>query len=475
VASEEETPLAYQVFGLAFQEPGAIGYFSENLPTLAVGAAEGQCGLSQFYKALLSFYEKTGLDPVNPIAFKSWLQSETDIYEALGGYEMVNLFVETMTKLELSEPRAVTSVLRTRANKRQQLDFVQELQGLLNRKSKADDDTTSRIQFLADKIRELENDLDYDPLVRVVTANDIANRAETLWDIPEFMSTPFKALNRAMGYTDGGGFFKGAVHSIIAQSGKGKSTFTKCLCNHWADQGHTVLFINFEEPAALWERTLLIQLTGHNMWLGSGSDTQKEEMTRIFQNKLRKWGDKFMVRHDPDTPYFDDLEQWVRDLAGHVTPDVVVIDTLQSMFTKGNKAARWGQFEEMMVRLEKLARDMNSVFIITVQENANRMREGREVVQQSDTGGSITIQQKSAVTIFLVERRSTTGDDSIDGTIMELQIPKNRITGVTFSKAPALVKYVDESKSYIAYDPVEDNDYPAFGMQVLEDLLDDSY
>lgn len=473
---EEEPPLAYQVFALAFQQEGAIAYFSDHLPPFAVGAAEGQFGVSQFYKAMLSFYEKTGLDPINPIAFKSWLQSETDIYQALGGAEMVNLFIDTMTNLEPAEVASVTKVLKLRAHKRQQLDFVQELQSLISKKGKADAETRDRIQFLTEKIRELENELDYNPLARVVTANEMAQRADVLWEIPEFVSTQFKALNRAMGYTDKGGFFKGAVHAIIAQSGKGKSTFAKSLCNHWADKGHTVLYINFEEPQALWERTLLSQVTQHNMWLGSGSEAQQEEMTRIFQAKLREWGDRFMVYHDPDTPYFDDLEQWIRDLSGHVTPDVVVIDTLQSLFTKGSKTARWGQFEEMMVRLEKLARDTKAVFIITAQENTNRMKERREVVQQSDTGGSITIQQKCAVTLFLVERRSTVGDDSISDTIMELQIPKNRITGVTFAKAPALVKYIDESKSYVPYDFVEEEDYDDFNsMAVLSGLLDEEY
>jgi hypothetical protein len=178
-----------------------------------------------------------------------------------------------------------------------------------------------------------------------------------------------------------------------------------------------------------------------------------------------------MVKHDPDTPYFEDLEKWLRDILGHGKdiPDVIVIDTIQSMFTKGKGKARWGEFEEMMVRLEKLARDMNCVLIITAQENSNRMKEKREVVQQSDTGGSLAIQQKCAVTIFITEKRLVSGDETEDDTVMQLQIPKNRITGSTFVYDPPLVRYVDSRKSYEDYEIVTEESYES--NSILDDLL----
>jgi RecA-family ATPase len=181
-----------------------------------------------------------------------------------------------------------------------------------------------------------------------------------------------------------------------------------------------------------------------------------------------------MVRHDPDTPYFEDLEFWLRDIIGHNVnmPDIVIIDTIQSMFTRGagKGKPRWGEFEEMMVRLEKLARDMNCALIITAQENANRMKEKREVVQQSDTGGSLAIQQKCAVTIFITEKRLATDDETEDENIMQLQIPKNRITGSAFMYDPPLVKYVDYKKTYEDYDPVTDSSYTS-SSSLLDELL----
>ena len=143
------------------------------------------------------------------------------------------------------------------------------------------------------------------------------------------------------------------------------------------------------------------------------------------------------------------------------------------MFTKGGKGKpRWGEFEEMMVKLERLARDMNCVVIITAQENSNRMKEKREVVQQSDTGGSLAIQQKCAVTIFITQKKLISGDDSEDDNVMQLQIPKNRITGSSYLYNPPLVRYVDSRKIYEEYEPVTENDYDTSSL--LDELLDDS-
>lgn len=218
----------------------------------------------------------------------------------------------------------------------------------------------------------------------------------------------------------------------------------------------------------------MTQIIGKNIYSEANkwSPEEKEKYVSIFKSKLESWGERFMVRHDPDTPYFEDLERWLRDIMGHNAklPDVIVIDTIQSMFTRGGKGKpRWGEFEEMMVRLEKLARDMNCVLIITAQENSNRMKEKREVVQQSDTGGSLAIQQKCAVTIFITDKKLASGDESEEDYVMQLQIPKNRITGSTFVYDPPLVRYNDTTKSYEEYEVVPDSTYD--NSSILDDLL----
>ena len=461
----EDSPLEYQVFSLCLKEHGAIKFFNENLSSDIVGIIHGDKGVHEFYEALISFHRATNLDYIDAVTFKSWLESETDIYEALGGNSRVSIMFDYILSLQTGDKESLLELLKYKANKRKQINYLQELQILLNKKGLKTQDDISRIGEITFEIKELENLIKYDPFDKLTTANDILGRADKLLDIPSFMPTQFKSLNRAMGYTDDGGFFRGAVHAIIAPSGKGKSTFAKCLANHWLDTGYRVLYVNFEEAIGHWERILMTQIIGKNVYseLDKWSDNEKKSYLDLFKNKLSTWGDRLMVRHDPDTPYFEDLEFWLRDLIGHPDkiPDIVIIDTIQSMFTRGNGKGkpRWGEFEEMMVRLEKLARDMNCVLIITAQENANRMKEKREVVQQSDTGGSLAIQQKCAVTIFITEKRLISEDETEDDRVMQLQIPKNRITGSAFMYDPPLVRYNDEKKIYEEYQHVTESSY----------------
>lgn len=452
LSEELAYPLEYQVFGLAMKEPGAIAYFVEHLSDEAVGLLNGDTGLYELYLAFKDFYLKTNLDPVDPIAFRAWLESESDIWDALGGIPGVNLLIESILTIELSNVESVTKILKHRANKRRQKNLFQDLQFLLNKKGHKTDDEIERINVLTEQIRTLEGDLDYNPLERVATARDIASRASMLMEVPDFLPTPFKMYNKALGYTEDGGYFRGAVHAIVAMSGFGKSTFAKTLVNYWVDQGYTALYINFEEAQTHWERVLMSQILDENVYSNADRWTDEEKNERIgrFTERMEQWGDRFMVRHDPDSSYYDDLELWLKDIVGHNdnSLDIVVIDTLQSMYTKGGGGARWQEFERMMVRLERLAKVMNAVFIVTSQQNSNAIKEKRDVIEQSDIGGSLAIIQKSSVVTFITQKKLISNDDSEDDYLMQLQIPKNRITGSTFNYDPPLVRYDDNSKSY---------------------------
>ena len=381
--------------------------------------------------------------------------------------------MSVLSDMQLASPEAVVQVLKHKDNKIKQKNYLKELEIIISQKGIKTEEDLARMSEISNLINDLENSASYDPLDGVVTANQIIEKIDSLLDTPDFLPTQFKSLNRAMGYTNEGGFFKGAVHAIIAASGKGKSTFAKCLVNNWLDCGYKALYINFEEARNHWERILMTQITGKNVYseVDKWSEEEKNKHIKTFTDKLTEWGDRLMVKHDPDTPYFEDLESWLRDILiqGEHMPDVIVIDTIQSMFTRSKGKARWGEFEEMMVRLEKIARDMNCVLIITAQENSNRMKEKREIVMQSDTGGSLAIQQKCAVTIFITEKKLVSGDDSEDENVMQLQIPKNRITGSTFSYEPPLVRYVDSKKSYVEYEMVTPASYDA--SSILDDLL----
>lgn len=470
---EREIPLEYHVFSHAFSTDGAIARFESDLEPDAVGGAQGNTGLIEFYKAMLDFSTKAQVERVDPVVFRAWLESETEIYDALGGYGGVKAFFDVIDAVEPSDVNSVIGVLQYRLRKRKQLDSLQELKVLLDRKDIKSDQDIEKIRNLTESIRALEENLDYDPLASVSTGSDIAARADQLMQLPDFLPTPFVDLNKAMGYTEDGGFFRGAVHAIIAPSGKGKSTLSKCLTNYWADIGYRILFVNFEEVQAHWETILMTQVLGENVYANANNWTPEERADRIaqFQDTMNEWGDRFMVRHDPDSLYFDDLERWFRDIMGHTDelPDAVVIDTIQSLVSKGS-GPRWEQFERMMIQLERVARDMDAAFIITAQQNAEAMKENREVIKMSDTGGSQSINQKSSVVLFLTEKKLASGDDSEEESIMHLQIPKNRITGSTYTLNPPIIKYNDSTKSYEPFDMVTDMDYHN---ESLEEVLDD--
>lgn len=471
--SSDIYPIEYQIFALSFRQAGAISFFKDNLQPDMVGLLEGQNGINEFYKALIAYSTSTELDIVDPVAFKTWMQTESDLYEALSGQHGVDLIMSALSTMDLSTPEAVTKVIKHKYNKIKQRNLLKELEFILSQKGLKSEEDLSKMTSLAIEITTLENQINYNPYDGVVTAKEIIEKIDSLLDTPDFLPTQYKSLNRAMGYTNDGGFYRGSVHAIIAASGKGKSTFAKCLVNNWLDNGYRALYINFEEARSHWEKILMTQIIGRNVYaeVSKWNEEDKNKYMSAFMDRLIKWGDRLMVKHDPDTPYFEDLEKWLREilLQNQHIPDVIVIDTIQSMFTRSKGKARWGEFEEMMVRLEKLARDMNCVLIITAQENSNRMKERREVVLQSDTGGSLAIQQKCAVTIFITEKKLISGDDSEDENIMQLQIPKNRITGSTFSYEPPLVRYVDSKKTYEEYEMVTSASYDA--SSILDDLL----
>ncbi len=472
-ATSDIYPIEYQIFALSFRQPGAISFFRDNLQPEMIGLLEGQNGINEFYKALVSYSTSTELDVVDPVAFKSWMQTESDLYEALNGQHGVDMIMGVLGTMDLSTPEAVTKVIKHKYNKIKQRNLLKELEFILSQKGLKSEEDLSKMTSLAIEITTLENQINYNPYDGVVTAKEIIEKIDSLLDTPDFLPTQYKSLNRAMGYTNDGGFYRGSVHAIIAASGKGKSTFAKCLVNNWLDNGYKALYVNFEEARSHWERILMTQIIGKNVYaeVAKWSDEDKKKHMKVFMDKLLQWGDRLMVKHDPDTPYFEDLEKWLREilLQNEAIPDVIVIDTIQSMFTRSKGKARWGEFEEMMVRLEKIARDMNCVLIITAQENSNRMKERREVVLQSDTGGSLAIQQKCAITIFITEKKLISGDDSEDENIMQLQIPKNRITGSAFAYEPPLVKYVDGKKTYEEYEMVTSASYDA--SSILDDLL----
>ena len=137
IEDTNDIPLEYQLFALCLKENGAIKYFHDNLSQELVGAIHGEKGIHEFYSALLSFYRSTGLEVIDPVAFKSWLSSESDIYNALGGLSGINIMLEIILNTEYTNKESVTELVKHKANKRKQINYLQELQILINKKGGA--------------------------------------------------------------------------------------------------------------------------------------------------------------------------------------------------------------------------------------------------------------------------------------------------------------------------------------------------
>lgn len=474
MTTEQDQLYEFQVFGSSFRVPGAIERFVNELAPSDIGLIHGQTGVHEVFRALASFHNKIGGELVDPLAFKVWLRDETDILDALGGQSGVDQLVKISMETELSDLDTIIKMVEFRGKKRRQLDAVYQMQHLLANKATNNDDDLTKLAKLSEEIIELNSDLSINPLASVRTANDIGNDADKLWETPNFMPTQYPSLNKAIGYSETkGGFLRGTVNAIAAMSGFGKSTLIKNIVNHYCDNGETILFINYEEPQEHWERILMAQLLGVNVYEQTDrlSTQKKQSLTAQFEAKMKEWGNRFMVRHDPDTLFFEDLEKWLRDILGYGArkPSVIVIDTIQSLFTKSGGRARWGDFEQIMVSLEKLAKDMDAAIFITAQQNSTAVKEGRDVLNQGDMGGSLTIIQKSTVALFLVPMKDSSDDATINSNIMEIQIPKNRITGQTQTSNPPKVVYDDSMKSYKPFilldipEPniIDDEDYGA--------------
>lgn len=876
--NSNELPLEYQVFALSFQDPDAIKHFAEHLPIKAVGALDNSLGLKEFYSTLLSYYDVTKSAPIDPIGFRSWLETETDLYAAINELVGIDAFMDTIINLKVSNPEQISAILKSRANKKAQIDALGELQTVLNNKTNKTEGDAERIEELTQRIRQLEHSVGFNPLEGLTSTEDIKNGIDDIFAVPNFLPTPYKAYNKALAYSaENGGYVRGAVHAVVATSGSGKplsietpilmstgrykrlgdikagdsivnskgmadkvlavheqglldcikittrsgrtvisardhgfltstgewveakdltldhklvipstivdhgqhkqnelmrlvgyvigdgaitsgnqnitcfdegvlndlqsivptlgyklrhvtrgrydilvskglnkvgdltdretdilyciglgsssyndiaealsvsyntvgvglvglrkklgvrffddleeeakkitwtyndpkraqpivkmldtlgvrggshtksipdwvyesshenighllgayfsadgyvshpreklkgrggkqtptielysvqkdllestqrllaklgihsrlsakrgqylnethwswrltisnpidvsifsrkvylagdkldrlngwsvpelvhsdyivdgityleevgqnecrcltieedhtflandlvvhnSTLTKNLCNHWLDLGYKVLFINYEETRNHWEKILLSQIIEKNVYAhyDEWSDDEKTLYRQRFCDKLDEWGDRLKIRHSPDSSYYHDLERWLRDIINDGTwiPDIIVIDTIQSLITKGT-GPRWGDYETIMINLERLAKDFDAAVVVTAQQNNDAVKENREIVKQSDIGGGVTIVQKCSIITVITEPVMAGVPQLVEGqSVMQLQIPKNRITGkVVVSNMPTIL-YDDESKSYKDHVPTRE-------------------
>lgn len=440
--------LDYQVLAAGLYDEGAMATFVNNLDPEAVGKPAESFGMYQLYRNMVKCYESQG--DISAAGFHNYLSEYPEVYESLGGAEG---YGELMSRLEKTSRPDPKSLIKSVDRRYKKVQLSKQL-NMLNKALFDDDVDETTIAELGHDIKSRSEEVRSQVDFQVRTAADMIDDVEELWEKQSFLPTPFPDLNEALGYDkETGGLLRAGVYAIVARSGLGKSVLSKNIANHLLDNGYSCLYINYEEPEKLWEKILFTQITGTNPFKDVDS-SEAAAATERYQAKLAEWGQRLMVQHDPKSLYYEDIENWIRQLyiEHPQKPDLVVIDTLQSMFSKSGGKARWGEYEQMMVRIEKLAKDIDAAFILTAQQNNNALRESRTEINQSDIGGSVTIAQKATATLVIQERKTDMDDefmqDSADSGVMEVQIPKNRITGTTFANRRPLIQYDDTYKSY---------------------------
>lgn len=445
--------LDLQILSASINNPEANNYFHNYLIADAVGKPTNTFGMYQLYTNAIKCFSETG--EINPKVFKIWLSNYPDLYSELGGDKGYSELQEQLSSIEPIDYITLTRLGNKRLQKKVSMNKLEELNQLLQDDQSTDDQIQAATSELVDRIKEAK---DREPIA-LRRSQDIAADIDGLWAKDNFIPTQFKKLNNLLGHSvDNGGVTRGNVYTIADMSGVGKSTFAKSLCVNWLDNGYKILFINFEEAQLHWETILFSQVVAQDIYRvkAEGDSAFCSSLEKKFRKTLDKWGSNFMVRHDPDSVQYDDLEDWLKDLYYNQEsdrPDIVVIDTIQSLFKKGGNGTRWGQFEEIMVRLEQLAKEMNAVFLITAQQNNNSLIHSKEELDQSDIGGGVTIVQKSSVVMFLVPAKSKEdsgfGEEEQQTDLYNLRVIKNRITGKKSGQNPPIIRYDGDSKMFV--------------------------
>jgi replicative DNA helicase len=425
-----------------YTEGASSGIFSSGLKSEHFSLAANRC----IMQAMFDCWEK-GKNPsvVSITDLINYIREDTDYYEAVGGDQLKDRLV-SLASMELGSWQQDSRRVQELYHQRELASGLQIAASIA-----AQQGNEAQLSELMNRINQIQQAMEgNDPLVGVTSVDDLLLDLETIEEMPDFIPTRYPGLNRSIGYDPvRGGLVRGAVHSIIGAPGSGKSTFTISLLVGFLQAGKTVAYANYEIAKFIWDKFFFANCTGCNPFrireYPEGFFTGSKEN---FQKLLESWRGRLFVKHSHDTLFYEDIENWVKDLCREVSVDVLIVDTLQSLEVFGRKTnQRWQIYEYIMMRLERLAIEQNIAIIITGQENVNRMREGREEASMADTGGSISIEQKSAVVMHLIIPQTEDVDT------VEIQITKNRVVGTSMTQRPVQFIYDDHYKGHREYEP----------------------
>jgi replicative DNA helicase len=361
------------------------------------------------YAAMLSLHQRgTALDMLTlttELAHREQL-------EPVGGAGYVSQLINTV-------PSAINvgsyvQIVREAAMRRRALDFASQVAKLAHDRHCPLSEMLDHIESEAfglrkdlptDRLRRLEDVLDD-------VYADLKARASD--DQVPMMPTGYAGLDKKLG-----GWRRGALYTIGAATGKGKTALLLNIGTHAAQRGRTVLIFSLEMTAkSLAERLITAEAGVSLVSLTSGHITEgdwpkiTDAVTRIRPHPI--WID------DTSSITIPMLRSQVRRFALHYPLDLVLVDYLQLARLGRPVSQRYLEVGLISQELKRLAREMNVPVIAAAQLSRAVDQRMDKRPQLSDLRESGNIEQDSDA-VLLIHREE--GGACVPATLI---VGKNR-------------------------------------------------
>lgn len=224
------------------------------------------------------------------------------------------------------------------------------------------------------------------------------------------MPTGIKFIDEA---TDG--LVKGKIWTIAGRTGAGKTSLALQFSRNIADTGKKVLFISLEMKGEELVSRMFCEMTRtQNHTLRAGINPQKDELFTSFLNTI-----DFEVVEYGFT--YQEIEKAIRDYYPDNRPDLIVIDFVQFIDSKGYGYDERMALQEYMRQLAELAKKDNIACLVVSQ--FRRPPSGADLNRApsvQDLKGTGSLEQLSSVCIIIYQFADENGEHYV------LKVAKNR-------------------------------------------------
>jgi len=237
--------------------------------------------------------------------------------------------------------------------------------------------------------------------------DEIAQTIDSMSEPPQYQKTPWAMLNRAIG-----GFRNGALYTVGARPGKGKTSVGLQIAMTLSRDGAIALSSLEMSRDEIHKRIMSIgaSIPMDATMNNSLSDAEWERVA-VFKDAIRP---NIAIDDRADVSIYD-IRQFARSVSRQMPLKGVVVDYLQLMSMRDNRP-RHEQVADMSRQLKILARDLNVPVVALSQLNRNSETRTDKKPSLADLRESGAIEQDSDVVILLHQ----------EDEILLLDVAKNR-------------------------------------------------